>query len=268
MPTNSAKWIAGCVLAWVVINQGLSLAQESAGLIHPETVVARVADVELTAGKILVQEGHDLNAWWRGVGVDVATQRVVKERVAIHVDEAIRVELLRKAMVDIQERVGKENADAIRPAMEWAVPIVQQGLKREFGIEEWASEAPEADAYIKDWLSTRVTAKIMAGMLARKWYRQPERNAEVYAYWKGHHEDFTVVTSATWRQMTFATDSPESKLFAKLFNDKAADGPHIAPLSEDTFWQWLRIMATPFLQHQSTHCFIRIDCMLRRGRHF
>ena len=235
MLVNAGKWIARCVLTWIILNQGMSFAEDSDGLIYPATVVARVGGVDLTAGKILVQQGHDLNAWWRSGGADAETQLIVKERVVKNLDEAVRAELLRKAMVEMQERGGKAKADASRPTFELMIPIFEQELKTKYGIQKWATNTPEANSYIAEWLSTRVAARIMAGLIARKWYRQPERNAEAFAYWNSHQVEFTVLNSVTWRQITLGKDSPKTKEFNKLFNEEASDAPHIAPLSDDTF---------------------------------
>ena len=252
MLVNAGKWIARCVLTWIILNQGMSFAEDSDGLIYPATVVARVGGVDLTAGKILVQQGHDLNAWWRSGGADAETQLIVKERVVKNLDEAVRAELLRKAMVEMQERGGKAKADASRPTFELMIPIFEQELKTKYGIQKWATNTPEANSYIAEWLSTRVAARIMAGLIARKWYRQPERNAEAFAYWNSHQVEFTVLNSVTWRQITLGKDSPKTKEFNKLFNEEASDAPHIAPLSDDTFREDGELVRSEF-PHPNIH---------------
>ncbi len=255
MLRNLGQLIASCVLLNVVLSGGMSFAKDGDGLLHPGTVVARVGQIELTAGKILVQQGDDLQAWWRGGGENLESQLIVRERVMTHLDEAVRAELLRKAMVEMQERGGKTKAAASQSTFELMVPILQQELKIKYRIEKWANDTPEANTYVADWLSTRVSAKIMAGLIARKWYRQPERNAEAFAYWESHKEQFTVVDSVSWRQITLSKEDPKIEEFNKLFNDKPLGRQDIGPISDDIFCEYGELVSSRF-PHAKTHALI------------
>ncbi len=255
MLRNLCQLIASCVLLNVVLSGGMSFAKDGDGLLHPGTVVARVGEIELTAGKIIVQQGDDLQAWWRGGGENLESQLLVRERVVTNLDEAVRAELLRKAMVDMQERGGKTKAAASQPTFELMVPILQQELKTKYRIEEWANDTPEANTYVADWLSTRVNAKIMAGLMARKWSRSPERNAEAFAYWESHKEQFTVLDSVSWRQITLAKTNPKIEEFNKLFNEQSSGQLRSGPISEDTFREYGELVRSKF-PHPKTHALI------------
>ena len=177
---------------------------------------------------------------------------MVKERIKMLLNEAVRAELLQKTMIDMQERGGKAKSAATRPTLELMEPVFRQELTRKYRINEWAENAPEANTYIQEWLSTRVAAKIMAGLLAKKWYRQPERNAEAYAYWEMHQEEFKIMKTATWEQISLASDSPKVREFEILFRAESAQERHIAPLSEETFRHYGQRITSEF-PHQNIH---------------
>ncbi len=252
MLKNSGKWLTEWALLWSILNCGICFAQEVDGFVHPATVVARGGGVDITAGKMLVQQGYNLNEWWQGEGTDADTQRVVKERILTLVNEAVRTELLQKAMVDMQARGGKEKLASTRPTLEYMEPIFRQELARKYRIEEWMAGAPEANNYITEWLATRVAAKIMAGLIAKKWYRQPERNAEAFAYWESHQDEFKVLTTGTWDQIRLPKDSPKIPEFERLFSAVAVDERQMSPLSRETFRQYGERITSEF-PHPKIH---------------
>ena len=252
MPKNLGNWLIHGILLLSILDRSVSRAEDAVDLVHPATIVTRSGPFDLTAGKILVQQGDNLNEWWKGEGTDAETQSIVKERVKTLLNEALRAELLKKLMIEMQTRGGKAKSDATRPTLDLMEPVFRQELTRKYRIEEWSANAPEANTYIEEWLSTRVAAKIMAGLIAKKWYRHPDRNDEAFAYWEMHQGEFKIMKTGTWEQISLASDSPKIREFESLFGAEAAQKRHVSPLSEETFRQYGQRVTSEF-PHQSIH---------------
>ncbi len=173
--------------------------------IEPTTVVVKIDDIELKAGKVLVCEGHALTQWWQGEGDDIATQKIIQERLKKHVSKAIQAEMLQGMLHSVRERGGPKKAEAMRPLLEKNFPLMKAALHKQHHLGDWAAKLPETKPYVDEWLSTQVEADLMSTVLAKAWYCDPQRSNEVRAYWEAHREDFSVLRTAQWRQLTLSS---------------------------------------------------------------
>ena len=194
-----------CGLVLLDVCRG-AVGADDAALIDPSTTIVTVDGVALSAGLILVPAGKDLEKWWAGEGHDSETQARVRTALDTHSEAAVDTELLRAALASIYERGGAAKVEAFRPTREKYMPIVLSELRQRHHIDEWSQQAPDAKNYISSWLTSRAEARLYSQMLSQVLLERPDQSDTVRAHWAAHRDDFLVMKSARWRQMTVMSE--------------------------------------------------------------
>ena len=190
-----------CGLVLLDVCRG-AVGADDAALIDPSTTIVTVDGVALSAGLILVPAGKDLEKWWAGEGHDSETQARVRKALDTHSEAAVDTELLRAALTSIYERGGAAKVEAFRPTREKYMPIALSELRLRHHVDEWSQKSPSAENYISTWLASRAEASIYSLSLAQVLLERPDQAATVRAHWATHRDDYVVLKSARWRQIT------------------------------------------------------------------
>ena len=188
-------------LALLCVCWGPARADDTA-LIDPSTTIVTVDGVKLSAGLILVPAGKDLEKWWAGEGHDSETQERVRKELDTYSEAAVDTELLRAALSKARDNVGATTEEAFQPTIESFMPRAQSELRKMEGIDDWSRKSPKANPYISAWLSSHAEARLGSELVALAWLESPKRAEAVRAHWDAHREDYLVLRSARWRQIT------------------------------------------------------------------
>lgn len=201
MMWRGSAFFLACGLALFGVGRGPAEADDTAW-IDPATTIVTVDGVKLSAGLILVPAGKDLEKWWAGEGHDSATQERVRQELSAHSEAAVDTELLRAALSKARDNVGSTTEEEFKPTIERFMPRAQSELRKIQKIDEWSRKSPKAAPYISDWLSSHAEARLGSELVALAWLESPERAEAVRAHWATHREDYLVLQSASWRQIT------------------------------------------------------------------
>ena len=190
-----------CGLALLCVGRGPVRADDTA-LIDPSTTIVTVDGVPLSAGLILVPAGKDLEKWWAGEGHDSETQERVRKELDTHSEAAVDTELLRAMFSSARKVAGDADDKTIRPILERFLPSLMFELRQENKVNDWSKKSPSAEPHISAWLTSSAEVKFMTMSLIQNWLETPDQTANVRAHWAAHRDDYLVLKSARWRQIT------------------------------------------------------------------
>ncbi len=198
---RGSAFLLACGWALLCVCWGPARADDTA-LIDPSTTIVTVDGVKLSAGLILVPAGKDLEKWWAGEGHDSETQARVRKELATHSEAAVDTELLRAALSNIFERGGAAKYEAFRPTLEQFMPTALSELRQKHHIDDWSQKSPSAENYISSWLTSRAEATVYSLSITQMLLEKPDQVATVHSHWAANRDDYLVLRSARWRQIT------------------------------------------------------------------
>ncbi len=198
---RGSAFLLACGWALLCVCWGPARADDTA-LIDPSTTIVTVDGVKLSAGLILVPAGKDLEKWWAGEGHDSATQERVRKELDTHSEAAVDTELLRAALSNARDKTNDATKEEFQPTVEKFMPRALTELRKVQKIDDWSPKSPRADPYINAWLASHADAMLGSELAALAWLESPDRADAVRTHWTSHREDYLVLRSARWRQIT------------------------------------------------------------------
>ena len=188
-------------LALLCVCWGPARADDTA-LIDPSTTIVTVDGVKLSAGLILVPAGKDLEKWWAGEGHDSATQERVRKELDTYSEAAVDTELLRAMFPSAHKDSGAAGDVSNLAVIEKSLSSLMVEIRRESKVGAWSMKSPKAEPYITAWLTSQAEVNLLTMAVIENLLKSTDQTATVRAHWAAHRDDYLVLKSARWRQIT------------------------------------------------------------------